>query len=155
MSFQNICTFISRSCLIYQVSKHRRLIFCWEKLDHLVMRKLRVCVCVCVGRELHVTIFYSPQAPMKRVWNPLLPQIDIREQCQSLCKRQINFENLPEPTLGFDNRTRLYTIIVIKTITWCRGQFRMLFIFYVGQVKTVQLRGEWLSQWRCHTTDFF
>ena len=95
-----------RICLIYQVSKHRRLIFCWEKLGHRVRRKLRMCVFVCVvGMGPHVTLFYSPQAPMKRVWNPLLPQINITEQCESLCRRHIIFENPPEPTLGFDSGT--------------------------------------------------
>ena len=58
-----------------------------------------MCVCVCV------TIFYSPQAPMKRVWNPLLAQINITAQCESLCTRQIIFENPPKPTLGFDSGT--------------------------------------------------
>ena len=33
---------------VYQVSKHRRLIFCWEKLDHRMRRKLRMCVFVSV-----------------------------------------------------------------------------------------------------------
>ena len=98
-SFKNICTFISRICLIYQRSKHRRLIFRREKLDHRLNRKLRMCVFVCVGGGgVHVTIFYSLQAPMKRVWNPLLPQINITEQYESLCKRQIIFETPPEPT---------------------------------------------------------
>ena len=71
-----------------------------EKITH-------VCVYVCVGwgGGLNVTIFFSPQAPMKGVWNPLLPQIYITEQCESLCTRQISFENPPEPTLGFDSWT--------------------------------------------------
>ena len=73
-----------------------------EKITHVYVC---LCVCVCGGGGLHVTvtIFYSPQAPMKRVWNPLLPQINITEQCESLCTRQINFENPPKPTLGFDS----------------------------------------------------
>ena len=54
-----------------------------------------------------LTIFYSPQAPMKRVWNPPLPQINIKEQCESLCKRQIIFENPLEPTLSFDIGTEM------------------------------------------------
>ena len=66
-----------------------------EKITH---------VCVCMG-GLHVTIFYSPQAPIKRVWNPLLPQINITEQRESMCTRQIIFENPPEPTLDFDSGT--------------------------------------------------
>ena len=53
---------------------------CREKLDHRVKRKLRMCVFMCVGGESVLTIFYSSQAPMKRVWNPLLPQINITEQ---------------------------------------------------------------------------
>ena len=57
------------------------------------------------GGGLHVTIFCSPQAPMKRVWNPLLPQINLTEQCESLCTGQIIFENPPETTLGFDSGT--------------------------------------------------
>ena len=64
-------------------------------------------MCVCMGEGLHVTIFYSPQAPMKRVWNPHLPQINITEQCESLCKRQIIFENPLEPTLSFDIETEM------------------------------------------------
>ena len=68
-----------------------------EKITHVC-----VCVCVCRGGGLYVTIFYSPQAPMKSVWNPLLSQINITEQCESLCTRQIIFENPPEPTVGFD-----------------------------------------------------
>ena len=64
-----------------------------------------MCVFVCVGGGVHVTIFYSPKAPMKRVWNLLLPQIDIIEQCESLCTKQTIFENPPEPTLGFDSGT--------------------------------------------------
>ena len=76
--------------LIYQISKEGG--FCREKLDHRVKRKLRMCVFVCVGGECVLTMFYSSQAPMKRVWNALLPQIYITEQCESLCKRQIIFE---------------------------------------------------------------
>ena len=86
--FKDICTFIFRICLIIQIIKHRRLIYCREKLDHLVKRKLRVFVC----REQGLTIFYGLQAPMKRVWNPLFPQIDITEHCNSLCKRQISLK---------------------------------------------------------------
>ena len=63
-----------------------------------------VCVCVCKGGML--TIYYSPRASMKRVWNPLLPQIDITEQYESLCKRQIIIENPPEPTLALDSGTK-------------------------------------------------
>ena len=85
--------------------QNRRLIFRREKLEHRVKRKLRMCVFVCVGGECVLTLFYSPQAPLKRVWNPLIPQINITEQCESLCKRQINFENPPKPTLGFDTAT--------------------------------------------------
>ena len=70
-----------------------------EKITHML-----VCVYVCV-RRLHVTIFYSPQAPMNMVWNPLLPQIDITEQYESLYTWQIIFENPPEPTLGFGSGT--------------------------------------------------
>ena len=47
-----------------------------------------------------LTIFSSPQASMKMVLNPLFPQTDITESCESLCKTQIIFENQPEPTLG-------------------------------------------------------
>ena len=36
-------------CLIYQISKNRRLIFRREKFDHRVKRKLRMSVFVCVG----------------------------------------------------------------------------------------------------------
>ena len=49
-----------------------------------------------------LTIFYSPQAPVTRVWNPILPQIDITELCVSHCVKGIY---QPEPTLGFDRGT--------------------------------------------------
>ena len=40
------------------------------------------------------------------VWKgTLFPQINITEQCESLCTRQIIFENPPEPTLGIYNGT--------------------------------------------------
>ena len=65
-------------------------------------RITHVCVCVCVGGECVLTIFYSPQAPMKMVWNPLFPQINITKQCESLCKMQIIFLNPLETTLFFD-----------------------------------------------------
>ena len=42
-------------------------------------------VCLCVGGGGLLTIFYSPQAPIKRVWNPFFPNL-----CESLCKRQIH-----------------------------------------------------------------
>ena len=56
-----------------------------------------MCVFVCRGV---VCANYIPQAAMKSVWNPLLPQINISEQCELLCKREIIFENPPEPTLS-------------------------------------------------------
>ena len=88
-------------CLIYQIGNEGGV--CREKIDHRVKRVLRKCVFVCVvGGECMLTIFYSSQAPMKRFWFPLLPQINITEQCESLCKRQIIFENPLEPTLSFD-----------------------------------------------------
>ena len=65
--------------------------FCREKLDHRVKRTLRMCVFLKVGRVCVPTIFYSPQAPMKRVWNPLLPRIDITKQCESLCRTSLGF----------------------------------------------------------------
>ena len=57
--FYYICTFISKNCLIYQISKEGG--FCREKLDHRMKRKLRMCVFI--GGECVLTIFYSPQAP--------------------------------------------------------------------------------------------
>ena len=78
-------------------------------------------------------VFYSPQAPMKRGWNPLLPQINIKEQCESLCKRQIIFENPLESTLSFDIGTeKIYInfwLHVNQSITWCPCQFISQFIF--------------------------
>ena len=65
-----------------------------------------MCVFVCVrgwGLMCVLIIFYSPQAHMKRDWDPLLPQTDITEQCE--CKRQIVFENPPEPTFCFESGT--------------------------------------------------
>ena len=98
--FQNICTFISMISLIYQISQEG--VFFREKLDQ-VKRDLRMCVFVCVGGGA----YYIPKSTSthKSVWNPLLPQINISEQCESVCKRQIVFENPPEPTLAFDSGT--------------------------------------------------
>ena len=59
-----------------------------------------------------LTIFYSSQAPFKRVWNPHLPQINITEQCESLCKRRIIFEIPSERTLSFDIGTEKIQYIV-------------------------------------------
>ena len=53
--FKIICTFVSRICSIYQISKDGGI--CREKLDHRVKRKLRMCVFVCVGGEGVLTIF--------------------------------------------------------------------------------------------------
>ena len=61
---------------------------------------MHVCVCVCRGKSVRTNYIYSPQVPMGL--EPLLPQINMTEQSESLCKRQIIFENHPEPTLGFD-----------------------------------------------------
>ena len=66
--------------------------------------KRKLSMCVCSGEGV-LTIFYSSQAHMKKVWNPLLHQIDITEQYESLCKIEIIYENQPEPTLGFDRGT--------------------------------------------------
>ena len=63
-----------------------------------------------------LTIFYSPQAPMKRVWNPLLPQINITEQRESLCKRQIIFENPLEPTLGLTLGQNEYNNVLVTIL---------------------------------------
>ena len=60
----------------------------------------QVCVCVCKEVGVLTIILYSPQVPMGL--EPLLPQINMTEQSESLCKRQIIFENHPEPTLGFE-----------------------------------------------------
>ena len=90
---------------LMKISYFTRLIFCRERLDHRMKIKLSMC------RVGVLTIFYSPQLTMKRVWNALLPKIYVSEQCKSLCKRQIFFENPPEPTLGFDRQSdKLNTI---------------------------------------------
>ena len=106
-----ICKFISMICLIYQISKQGG--FCREKLDHRVKKELRMCVFVCVGGECVLTIFYRPQASMRKCLELLRPQINITEQCESLCKRQIIFENPLEPTLSFDNGTEMSIIYII------------------------------------------
>ena len=60
-------------------------------------------------KQANIEVWYyewkkkSSDASMKRVLNPLLPKTEILEQCESLCKRQIIFENQPELTLGFDS----------------------------------------------------
>ena len=99
---------------------------------------------MCVGGVL--TIFYSPQAPMKMVWIPLLLQINITEQCETLCKRQIIFGNPPESkwvlTLGQNEYNNFFWLHVNQ------------FIVVVSLFRKVQVRGEWLSQWRCYSTDF-
>ena len=43
--FEDTSTFIPMICLIYQLSKPRSLIYCGEKLDHRMNRKLRICEC--------------------------------------------------------------------------------------------------------------
>ena len=91
MSFENIQHLFDLS-----LSKHRSLIFCMEKLDHRMKKKLSMQVCSWEGV---LTIFYSAQARMKRVWDPLLPQIT--KQCESLCKKLTIFENQLELTFGF------------------------------------------------------
>ena len=63
-----------------------------------------MCVSVCVGGATCNYIPYSTSTIGKGL-EPLLPQINITEQCESLCTRQIIFENPPEPTLGFDSGT--------------------------------------------------
>ena len=88
---------------------------CREKLYHRVKTELRMCVFVCVGGRVcaNYNILYSTSTDetMKWVWNPFL-QINITEQCESLCKRQIIFENPPEPTLSLDIGTEKYNILV-------------------------------------------
>ena len=89
---------------------------------------------------------------MKRVWNPLLPQIDTTEHCESLCRKQIIFEDPPEPTLGFNN-TIIFSVSCLSIHHGCRGQFRKRLIF-----KSVRLQcsSPWrMSERRCHTTDFY
>ena len=70
--------------------QYRRLIFFREKLGRM-KRKLRMCVFVCVGGWGECVCY--PQSPESRDWNPPFHQIDITEQCESLCKRQIIFES--------------------------------------------------------------
>ena len=91
----------------YQISKHWKLIFCTEKLGHRMRRKVRMCVFLCVGEREEATCNYILESTSthEKGLDPLLPQIDITQQCESLCTRQIIFETLPEPTLGFDNGT--------------------------------------------------
>ena len=97
-----------------------------------------MCVFGCV--EGMLTVFYSPQAPMKRVWNPLNPKL-IQENSVSLCvKGRSSFKSwLNQPWVLTVGKNKY------QSITWCRCQFSMLFIFKVGQVRTVEVRGEWLS----------
>ena len=78
---------------------------------------------------------------MKRVWTPLLPQIKITEQCESLYKRQIIFENPPEPALSFDIGAEKYNILVLcKSVHHVMSQFISRFMSYVGQIRRVQVR---------------
>ena len=92
-----------------------------------------VLVCVWVGGVLLI-IFYSPQAPMKRAWNPLLLQIYITEQCESLFKKTDHLWKAALTNNGFDGWTEwiqsFFRLNVNQSITWCRCQFSMLFILY-------------------------
>ena len=74
---------------------------------------------------------------MKRVWNPLLPKINIKEQCESLCKRQIFFENPLEPTLSFDIGTEMNTIYNLITPSRCV----LVSLFRDSYSKSVRLGG--------------
>ena len=64
-------------------------------------------VFLCVGEREEATCNYILESTSthEKGLDTLLPQIDITQQCESLCTRQIIFETLPEPTLGFDNGT--------------------------------------------------
>ena len=92
-----------------------------------------VLVCVWVGGVLLI-IFYSPQAHMKRAWNPLLLQIYITEQCESLFKKTDHLWKAALTNNGFDGWTEwiqsFFRLNVNQSITWCRWQFSMLFILY-------------------------
>ena len=65
--FKNICTFISMICLIYQVSKEGE--GGGDFRENLIIggRENYAYVGECV-----LTIFLSPQVPMKSFWNHLL-----------------------------------------------------------------------------------
>ena len=113
MSLFKICTFISMICFIYQISKDGSFV---GRNQIIGRRQNYACVSLCVkGGECQLTIFYSPQATMKKVRNPLLPKINITEQCESLCKRQIIFENLLK--LGQKKYNILVTNLVNQSIT--------------------------------------
>ena len=104
-----------------------------------------------------LTVFYSSQAPMKSVWNPLVPQINIIEQCESLCKRQVIFENPPEPTLSFDIGTEKIQYFGYMLISPTRGV--VFSLFRDSYNKSVRLGGfksvELLYLNGGVTTDFF
>ena len=74
-----LCTFIS---MIYQISKEGG--FCREKLDQSEERITHVCVCAYRERVCAIYILKS-KSTHERVWNPLLPQINIKKPSASHC----------------------------------------------------------------------
>ena len=97
--------FISSICLlIYLISKPQILIFCREKLDPRLSRK----IAVWKGVEVELTKLYSQQAPVNRfITHPptpiVLSHIDSTEQFESLNKSQIIFGKPQKVLLGFES----------------------------------------------------
>ena len=99
--FLNICIFISMICLIYQNGKEEG--FCRKIRSSGEERITHVCVFVCVGGRVCANYILWSTSTHEKGLDPLLPQNNITEQCESLCKHEIIFENPPEPTLGQQN----------------------------------------------------
>ena len=87
-----------------------------------------MCVFVCVGGKCALTINTHEKG---------LPHINTKEQCESLCKRQIIFENPLEPTLSFDIGTEYFFGYMI--VSPSRGV--VVSLFRNSYSKSVRLRG--------------
>ena len=103
---------------------------------------------MCVGGRVLI-IFFSLQTPMKRVWNPLLPQID----CESLCKRQ-NIWKPASPNLGFWQWDIMNTINVrLHVNQTSRGVVVSLACYSYS--KLVRLGGDYFENFRIKVSIFF
>ena len=124
--FWNIWTFISRVCLINQV---RKLNIDREKLDLWEKRKLRMCVFVCIGGWWGECTNYILKSTHEKGLEPP-PQLNIVSNCvkgRSCLETRLN-----QPwvlTFGQNEYNNFFRLHVNQSITKCRGQFRMRFIF--------------------------
>ena len=83
---------------------------------------------------------------MKRVWNLLLPQIDIIGQCESLFTRRIIFENPPETTLGFESGTECSVTCDVVASLACYSYSKSIRLGGVKSVRNDYLHGDVTSR---------